>query len=147
MPSQQSHTFCEKVLEDHRELNSLLDRVQTRLSADPLSLTATATLLAELRDHVKEHFADEEAGGYFSEALTVAPWLRERAEALHLQHPLMIKSLETLLQHCRQGDDSPVWRKSMAAEFAAFHQHLRRHESGENQMIQDAYTQDMGASD
>lgn len=147
--------FFQEVKEDNRALRELLDAVRgvfagREWSHDAVQRRSACALLAQLRDQLAMHFALEEAYGYFDQPMQVAPRLCHQADTLRSQHGelyLSITSLaddaETLLAH----HQSPAALRSISERFGAFDERLARHETEENDLIQEALEQDIGVGD
>ena len=130
-----------------------------RILAELRSLTWSAadcqsgrllSLLEELRDQLALHFALEEAYGYFDDPAYVAPRLCEQATELRAEH----RDLYTLI--CEVGDHAQrlhergpasAFQSKVAAHYAVFEGRLQRHETRENELIQQQYGDDIGCAD
>lgn len=105
------------------------------------------SLLAELRDQIEGHFAQEEVGGYMEEALSRAPRFSLQAAALLKQHTQLAREVHELLVRAEAGrDNSGIW-KNLYADLQALLKRLRAHEAGENRMIEAAFNEDLGLVD
>jgi len=132
-----------ELLAQHRDLKQLLIRIEQVLVEQTTSIDEAAHLLGQLGDKLVKHFALEEAGGYFNEALTQAPQLVARANDLLAQHPKMTHLLKQLSE---TQPDANWWRETHQ-RFQAFKAELLRHERGEDQLLQEAYVRDIAATD
>ena len=109
-------TPLERTLAEHFALRQQIRALEQLLKEndDPEgeNLTKTRTLLEAFDPVLREHFADEERGGYFSEALRAAPRLSRRAERLAENHIELRERLESLLDLTRTAADAPdKWQK------------------------------------
>ena len=137
----------QKVLEEHQELKKLMATIERMLQERSASIDEVGKVLGQLGDRLVKHFALEEEGGYFSEALLQAPRLVSRANELLEQHPKMCTTARKLAAEARRGDGSESWWDETTKRFQAFTEELLKHESTEDTLIQEAYTQDLGATD
>ncbi len=140
----------EAVLEQHHRLRELLSAIETRLVEQSGTFEEVCGLLAKLGDQLVKHFATEEEGGYFSEALEHAPRLFERANALMAQHPLMLREAKALADLAPGGGDPAAiekWWAETRSRFLAFKAELMRHEHHENVVLQEAFHTDIGHLD
>jgi len=135
----------EKLLEQHRALKELLGRIGTMLHERTASIEQGGDLLGQLGDQLVKHFAFEEAGGYFDEALLQAPRLVGRANDLVAQHPKMTARAQELLQAGPQR--AADWWDQTTARVDAFVKELLQHEQSENRLLQEAYSRDVAAGD
>ncbi len=135
-----------KILEDHRALKALLQQIDDALTGKTAPIAEVSDLLARLGDHLVKHFALEEHGGYFAEALLRAPQLVAKANELLAQHPKMSTQARDLVD-LSPVQDSDRWWQETRQRFDAFKTELLKHERHEDQLLQEAYTQDIGSHD
>ena len=140
-------THHQKLLDDHRELKALMERIDQVLDTRSLTIAEAGKLLGELGDRLIKHFAFEEEGGYFGDALLQAPRLVSRANDLLAQHPKMCRQADKLCQLAMAKENSERWWQTTAERFRAFKEELLLHEQQENGLIQEAYHQDIGDND
>jgi hypothetical protein len=132
----------------YRELKDLIAKIGEALERRTASVDEISAMLAELGDELVKHFALEEDGGYFAEALLHAPQLISKANALLAQHPKMCiqaKEMVRELASVQRGEDD--WWARTSGLFGAFRDEIFRHEKQENGLLQEAYSQDLGATD
>lgn len=145
--------FFQEVKEDNRELTGLLGELNELCRNGDHHVRSCRQLhakLCELRDRLAIHFSLEEAYGYFEDALFAAPWLTERADQLRSQHGELyleicgiVDGAGGLLHHEIPGQVA----QTVAREYREFSLRLRRHESGEIELITRAFQDDIGAMD
>lgn len=107
-------------------------------------------MLEDLRDHLALHFALEEAYGYFDEPLEVDPRLSSRAKVLRSQHRdlyLAACDLIELAMQLHDGGNVRLLAKQLVDEYSNFESQLNRHEQAENELIQQAWDDDIGVGD
>ena len=107
-------------------------------------------LFGRLRDQLAMHFALEEAFGYFEDPMEVAPHLSQRANDLRAQHGRLYVLIRDLADHAEQalyGEDHSDSPKQIATLFNAFYAELQEHESCENELILEAFNDDIGVAD
>ena len=144
--------FLQEIKEDNRELQALLNDTseifgQPRPASRPRQL---AGKLAQLRDMLAMHFTLEEAFGYFEDALDVAPRLSARADLLRAEHQQLYLRICEIADEAEQLLYHEKGRKivmRMAEQFREFHRRLREHESRENELILEAFDDDIGVGD
>jgi len=135
-------------LTKRQELRALIAAIGEALERRSATVDEVSDMLAMLGDRLVKQFAVEEDGGYFAEAIMHAPQLVSKANALLAQHPkmcLVAKNLASDLRACKETSDD--WWLRTAELFRAFRDELVQHESQENVLIQEAYHQDIGATD
>lgn len=145
--------YIRQVEHEHRELESLLRRLDDALlqgASEGWNLRATERaleLLIALQDHLKYHFAQEEAGGYLEEALSVAPRFSHQADQLLRQHPMLAAMIADAIDEARRHlDDPPHWLMIEAA-ITEMLKKLKAHEAGENRILEEAFNTDLGLAD
>jgi len=135
-------------LAKHEELRALIVAIGEALQRRSATIDEVSDMLAKLGDRLVKRFAMEEDGGYFAEAIMHAPQLVAKANALLAQHPKMRALAENLALHVQgRNDASDDWWPRTAELFNAFCVEFARHERQENVLIQEAYHQDIGATD
>ena len=127
----------------HRSLGELQQLFNERRSAEKV-----APALAEFAEHVQAHFVhEEEEEGFFDALVEQAPRLKLRADALIEEHAEMSRELARLQRHAKPGVASAEWWSTLSEEFDSFWQLFRRHERTENDLVQEAFNDDIGAAD
>jgi hypothetical protein len=102
-------------------------------------------LLNQLGDQLIGHFALEESGGYFTEAVLHAPHLAARSQRLMGQHGKLASSARELVAPAGKGADA--WWEETRHRFAGFYRELLLHEQSEDSLLQEAYVDDLGSKD
>jgi len=145
--------FFQEIKDDHHELVDLLNLLEQH-SFDGrwhrVSRRQLCGMFCELRDRVAMHFALEEAYGYFEDAVSVAPRLSIAANRLRGDHESLYQSVCDLAEISeRLVYDQPVigMGRLLAEQFGFFLEVFRQHEADECRLIQQAFTDDIGAAD
>lgn len=103
--------------------------------------------LSDLRKQLKVHFDDEEAGGYMSDVLALAPHLSSRAEKLRGQHRQLLTMLDEFISKLRANEPSFGGWIETRQQLDEFLTALREHEVAENNLVQSAFDDDAAAVD
>ena len=127
-------------------LKSLLAEISSTL-AERTSADSACQLLQRLSDRLSEHFILEEQGGYFAEAMMRSPHLIARANGLMAQHDKLRTAAEEAARLAAAERQAGEFWEAARTRFEALRQSLLNHESGEDSLLQEAYVQDLGASD
>ncbi len=130
--------------EQHARLNSMIRALDHRLHSLRESVSDVSHELGDLGYYLEEHFEAEEQGGYFRLVIERAPHLASRAGRLEVQHPDLMQQAHQLVERisaCLHETDQ------LQSGFEHFSKELAQHEQGENELLQDAYTQDIGSQD
>ena len=144
--------IAKKVLEEHRGLDEQVKLLRLRVSA-PWQRS-----LSEWFEHCLEHFRHfhtqlrrhmemEEYGGFLKPAADRRPTMIPLINQLRAEHRSMIADcvkIERFLENGR-GSSDDVERVRELIE--ALLQHLDKHEESENELLQRAFTLDIGTGD
>jgi hypothetical protein len=145
--------FLREIKDDADELRSLFRRLEVCLlieSPPPMSRHQLFSALCELRDQLAMHFTLEEAYGYFDDAIDTAPWLSIRADELRSEHDAFYNDLCEIVDHAEQLLHREVPARllgQVVRRFGDFFEMFQKHESAENQLIQQAFNEDLGGWD
>lgn len=137
----------DEVREAHRTLRNRLASIEEALEKRVTSISEVSDQLAQLADQLIKHFAGEEEGGYFVEALRDAPRLVSRANRLMLQHPKMTAEARQLAGVADSDITPGLWWQQTHEQFVAFKEELLKHEKKEDHLIQEALNRDIGSND
>ena len=145
--------FFREIKEVNDELWRLLADVQ-HLCSRPISLRSQCGrlvgMLSQSRDQIALHFALEEAYGYFEEPLYAAPRLSEQADLLRSEHRdlyAQINDLAELAEQCQFDGRLASLAAEVCRRFDSFYAQLLQHEARENELIIQAYGEDIGVGD
>lgn len=147
LDDKKSCDFMEQTCHEHEELRRLLGNIQQIISLRRDSIDRVAELLTILREQLQSHFNHEQVGGLFKRISKKAPWLTDRANLLEDQHPQFLEDLRELAGWARENRSSPQWWEEIERRYLQFSKEFLCHESDENEMLQEAYGQDIGSQD
>ncbi len=145
--------FLQDIKEDNIHLKELLAATSTALAQDTNTLIrprALAELMSRLRDQLATHFSLEEFFGYFDDAIDTAPRLSAEADVLRCQHETLYLSISELADDAENLLYGPVPDNALSAlatRFQVFYEELTRHEESENDLIMQAFYDDIGVGD
>ena len=142
------------VLAEHRDLFHLMHTVQSRFAmAGPPTPEQRAEVLESLRhlrEHLRDHFAQEELGGFLEEAMTRVPRLSAAVRSIVAQHPALLAELDHVIEQLTivgqlggVAAGATSWSGAVHA-FEAFAAHMAAHERSENVVVQEGYNEDLG---
>jgi hypothetical protein len=139
------HLLCQ-----HRDLHARLLALRADFAADPATpppLDAIRHRLVDLRDHLRDHFDQEETGGFLEESIARMPRLSAAAREVVAEHPQLLAEIDALLASLPGRNlRAEVWQEA-ARRFATFTDHLLAHERNENAVVQQGYNEDFGFGD
>lgn len=141
--------FLQEIKEDNQRLREIFCMLRDKETPWRLTVRELAELVAQLRDQLATHFALEEAFGYFEHPVRVAPHLGEKAEELISEHESLYAAAcelaETGDRYSRHSGEHHA--RQMWSQFKEFDAMFQRHESRENELIMQAFTDDLGVGD
>ena len=143
---------AQKALEEHRKLNREIEILKLRLDS-PIQ-GSPAKWLAHCVDHFKEfqallydHIDMEETEGFMNMVREHRPTLGARVDALQAEHGTIRRQCaelrDELEKHADPTPDEINRVREMAAKLLDV---LRLHEAEENELVQEAFTQDLGTA-
>ena len=143
------------LLAEHRELFNLLQNVRSTL-AEPGEPTAerqqaVTASIEFLRNHLHDHFEQEEGEGFLEEAVTRVPRLSSSAVSIIGEHQTLLAQLDRIIAMLKPkptgADEDPTPAASwlqIDREFEAFAEHMQAHERRELILVQEGYNEDLG---
>lgn len=144
--------FLQEIKEVNQELWSLLSELRHRCGR-PLAPGQCRHLidkLCQLRDQLALHFALEEAYGYFEDPVHVAPRLGRQAAQLRDEHKGLYLDFCELVDRAERmfyDEQHAALALWIGPEFLGFDGRLKSHEARENDLIFEAYDEDIGVGD
>jgi hypothetical protein len=135
----------EAAVAEHRRVRELLAKFHETLRKSSGSPDMAALAIQYLRENLLEHFRGEESGGYFTEALEIAPHLREQVERLLAQHSQMTAQLTELEQQARRTPATAAGWQELESQFADFLHVFEAHEAEESRVMHAAFSNDLSA--
>jgi hypothetical protein len=138
------------LLGQHRDLHARLLALRADFAANATPappLDAIRHRLTDLRDHLCDHFDQEEKGGFLEESIARMPRLSAAARDVVAEHPQLLAELDALLADLPVGDIREEAWQAAGRGFATFTDHLLAHERNENAVVQQGYNEDFGFGD
>ena len=145
--------FLQEIKEVNQDLWRLLADVR-RMCDAPATIDSAPRrffgLVEELRDHLALHFSLEEAYGYFEDPIEVAPRLCRLANELRAEHHdlyLMVVAFCDASESLTHPNRVIGAVLAAVKQFQSFDERFQRHESRENELIMQEYSDDIGVGD
>ncbi len=146
----------ERFRREHYALVHLLDQIRVRFRIghhlEPGEHVSGRLIdaLSELRDHLGMMFALEESPILPPDIGTLAPRLAEHFQKLREEHRALFLELCQMIDYsenafCHHQLDDLLGR--IERRFDEFRRHLETHEARENNLLQQAFNDDIGAGD
>jgi hypothetical protein len=98
-------------------------------------------------NHLREHFAVEETGGFMKPALEVRPTLHPQIEKLKAEHVQMLETGHVVLARLQGQGHSDLTLEDVRTHILKLLEVLREHERTENRMLVTAFDIDLGPGD
>ena len=136
------------VLAGHRDLFNLMQSVRASLAGarcpTPADCDALIESMRRLREHLREHFTQEEAGGFLEESVARMPRLCSSVKVILAEHPSLLEELDAAIDGLAAASPSATSWAAAAAAFERFATHMSDHERRENAVVQDGYNENLG---
>jgi len=134
----------DEIRREHEHLRELLGNLHQALIERREAANKLSEMMTSLQEHVRVHFHEEEEGGLFSEVTAQAPRMSDRAEELKNEHVDLGAMVVELVTLASEEDELCT---SLDTKFHDFSKALMQHESKENELLLDAYEDDIGSAD
>ena len=131
----------------HQQIRALEQLLEQREEPDEARVREALVLFEGFEPILEEHFAVEEQGGYFSDVLAVAPRLTRWATRLERNHGDFRARLQRLLELAHNAVDAPDKWSKVISGVAIFLQKLKEHEAEENDLVRQAFMDDLAPGD
>lgn len=138
-------TVADTLSQAHAALLEDLARLEG--TVQPTSRERISDLRARLgaaERHISEHFRLEEQNGYMDVVRKREPRLERAIQELADEHRELADELDGLIVYAATARRVGA---AFRAQVRAWVEHVRKHEARENDLVQDAFTLDMGAED
>lgn len=145
--AQWDHELFKVILAEHLDLADTFASLHSAIDRDDRTKNGMEDLVTQLSDQVDLHFEIEERDGYLREALEQSPRHTTQAELLLKQHDDLREEIEKLRILIHSGVESSAWWTQVKADIRDFSTKFFDHEHAEDQLLQAAYTDDLGAGD
>ncbi|MCA9155008.1 MAG: hemerythrin domain-containing protein [Planctomycetales bacterium] len=136
----------EQLADEHHRLRDVLGEVREAVRDERTCVSTLIDLLVELTMVLRAHFDHEENGGFFRDVEADAPHLKPRSEALRAQHVSLCERLRVVRRCAERLPKDNCWME-LSAAFDEFTTQFHEHETLEEELMQDAFGQDMGSKD
>lgn len=144
MTMSKEQQIYDEIRREHEHLRELLGDLHQALIERRESVNNLTGMMTSLQEHVRAHFHEEEECGFFSEVTAQAPRMSDRADELKNEHVDLGARVVELVTIASEEDELC---KSLDTKFHDFSKALMQHESKENELLLDAYEDDIGSAD
>ncbi|MBA4019958.1 MAG: hypothetical protein C0483_22560 [Pirellula sp.] len=132
---------------EHRVLHAAVEQLEHLIANGPATVATSGNVaearrrMGDLRDLLRKHFDQEEAGGYLEEAIVLDPKTAPQAAQFQRQHHEFIEFLDSMRDLANRSDlDCKSW-KSLGDGLSRFATQLNAHEVAENAMLRRAFNE------
>jgi hemerythrin len=146
-PTSLPHDDSPGMADEHAQLRDMLRLLAASFADRQSTGEQLAELLERSRDQLESHFAHEETGGYFEGIREAAPRLSDRVNELEHEHPQFLALIDQMRSRALSHEATDVWRDECERLFREFRESFLAHEAGEHDLMQEAYSQDIGDND
>ncbi len=137
--------FVDYLRAEHARLHKMLNAVSAELNEHNGSQMAVIeAALLELRDVLRHHFEEEEAGGCLEQAACQCPSLSPEVTALEREHGSLLETMDGLLAQASTA--TPEDTSSFIAAFSEFARKLHHHEAAETRILAQAFGMSISSS-
>lgn len=138
-------SIAEGLRQAHARLSKDLEKLEDDIRAESaISIAALRSRLNATYKHISAHFQFEERGGYMQAVVRREPHLVPTVEALGEEHRLLNHSLTAII---KMAHDANNLDDELRGKIRTWIERVRRHEEAENDLVQDAFYQDVGPED
>ncbi|MEQ8786406.1 MAG: hemerythrin domain-containing protein [Pirellulaceae bacterium] len=146
-PTSTPHNDPPNLFDEHAHLREMLRELAASLAARRATAKQLSELLEDARRQLVSHFEHEESGGFFHGLREAVPHYSDRITELEHEHAQFLSLLDQMRRRVLSHESEEVWRDDCDRLFAKFMENFAAHESGEHELMQEAYSQDIGAKD
>jgi iron-sulfur cluster repair protein YtfE (RIC family) len=146
-PSIPSPEVQERIRKEHDRLRDLLGLISREMASHRGSPANLARQLGSLREQLHAHFVEEEDHGFFEQIANQAPRFIAETEKLSGEHVDMLEKVDKIVGEAEGGDGSDPWWEGLVKAFHDLSRELMQHEHEENELLQKAYSVDIGEKD
>jgi len=137
----------DEILRDHANLRRLLDELRQMLFEQAVDFADLKGHFFQLGEMLEGHFRTEEASGCFGEVVNQAPHVSGKVAGLIGEHADLSREINEIAVRASGGNGTADdWEVARAA-FGDFTARLMQHEMLENELLQQAFTEDIGWKD
>jgi len=141
------HELFKVVQEKNKELTESLEAVRQMVAKRTSGKLDLEESIAKLKDLLELHFEIEERGGFLGEIVESEPRYESQVETLLAEHRALLENFEKLRLLVHSGVESPALWARIESDFHKFVSRLLNHEHAEKQLLQCAYSDDIGTGD
>lgn len=131
----------------HREIDGLNEWCHEAEELGQPRFGQLGLRVKSLRDHVAEHFAQEERGGYMAPVVAANPRFAAPAEQLLAEHARILRRFDDVAQKLGASPCGYTCWSEGRRDICSVLSDLRRHEHAENELWQSAFDDDPGSAD
>ncbi len=132
---------------EHGKMRHILGDLHSMVEDRRATKDAIVSALDSFVEYLRDHFAHEDEGGFFQEITAIAPRLSGRANAIGREHVELLAAMEAYRDTAKAGTADSAWWDHLDKEFHRLMKDLMQHEHREQNLLQEAFHDDIGAGD
>ena len=139
----------ERLAECHQRLNVLLDRLAGVVKSPPEQVEAASltALLDEILENLDEQFRLEEDNDYMADVLERYPTWYPQVRQLQEEHRLLQRHLREVQDRIARENAGSTLSREIHRQLRDWLNAYRNHDRRENDLVQEAFTLDVGAGE
>ncbi len=137
----------EVMLLEHEKLHSLLDELKQMFFERKVAFSEVSSRLVLLQALVEEHFRTEEGSDCFEDVVSHAPHVSDKVAVLVAEHAAMSACIDQLVVQASSCQGVELDWDEIGTGYEAFADKLLLHETAENELLQEVFTEDIGSKD
>lgn len=141
-------SWVEQLANEHTMLETYLDQLDDLIAApDDHTIQALRPLLHEVFDRCRTHMELEERDGYMIGLVQTQPHLTNAVNELRDEHDVLLSAMTEITVSVDQSEDMDRLEGSFVPQIREWLDQMRRHEHRENELVLEAFNQDIGTKD
>ncbi|MEQ8211517.1 MAG: hemerythrin domain-containing protein [Lacipirellulaceae bacterium] len=141
------HELFKVIKRKNEELYDSIEAVRLLVAGRSYEKLDLEKTMDELHDLLELHFEIEERGGYLADLVKNEPRYEARVGTLLSEHRALLEQCEKLRLLVRSGVESPAFQTRIESDFHKFLSRFLAHEHAEHQLLQGAFSDDIGSGD
>ena len=142
-----TNSAYEEMLREHAKMRNLMDELKQLLFDRSVAISEIASRLVLLQAMVEVHFRTEEDSSCFPDLISHAPRVSDKVAVLIAEHGEMTVDISELVARTSSCQGTEEDWDMVNSGFAEFEEKLMQHETVENELLQEVFTEDIGSKD
>lgn len=141
-------SWVDQLANEHSMLETYLDQLEDLITApDDHTIQALRPLLHEVFERCRAHMELEEQGGYMVSLVQVQPHMTKAVNELRDEHGVLLKAMTEIRLSVDGSEDMDRLEGDFLPQIKEWLDQMRSHEHRENELVLEAFNQDIGTKD